>query len=66
VRRHKFRGHDAVVCDIDGVRKVRALPSLSMAVARQGIANSSIFLMHAILGIDKAMVGRPARGWFFP
>ena len=38
-------------------RKVRAPPSLSMAVARQGIANSSIFLMHAILGIDKAMVG---------
>ena len=37
-----------------------------MAVARQGITNSSIFLMHAILGIDKAMVGRPARGWFFP
>ena len=47
-------------------RKVRAPPSMSLAVTRQSIANSSIFLMHAILGIDKVVIGRPARGCFFP
>ena len=39
---------------------------MSLAVTRQSIANSSIFLMHTILGIDKVVIGRSARGCFFP